>query len=52
VERIREETARILQSGVKRGRRYVFSEGNNVAPGTPLEHFQAAYDTAREHGQH
>ena len=52
VARIREETIRIMQSGAKDGRRYVFCDGNNVAPGTPLEHFQAAYDTAREYGKH
>lgn len=47
---IREETARILRSGVMAGRRYIFCEGNNVAPNTPLEHFQEAYDTVRELG--
>jgi uroporphyrinogen-III decarboxylase len=52
VEKIREETAAILQSGVKEGRRYVFCEGNNVAPNTPLAHFQAAYDAARDYGKH
>jgi hypothetical protein len=49
---IGEETARIMQSGVKEGRRFVFSEGNNVAPATPVEHFAAAYEAAKVHGVH
>ncbi|UCH33596.1 MAG: hypothetical protein JSV65_13630, partial [Armatimonadota bacterium] len=47
---IRDGTAGILRSGVMEGRRYVFCEGNNVAPGTPLEHFRAAYDVVRALG--
>jgi uroporphyrinogen-III decarboxylase len=50
VSLIREQTARILRSGVMDGRKYVFCEGNNVAPQTPIEHFQAAYETARAVG--
>lgn len=49
---IGQETARIMQSGVKEGRRFVFCEGNNVAPGTPVEHFAAAYEAARVYGAH
>lgn len=49
---IRKETERILRSGVKTGRKYIFSEGNNTAPCTPVEHFDAAYDAAREYGAH
>ena len=49
---IEEQTAAIMNSGVKEGRRFVFCEGNNVAPCTPVEHFQAAYDTAMQHGRH
>ena len=49
---IAEETMRIMESGAKEGRRFVFCEGNNVAPATPLEHFQIAYDVARRHGEH
>jgi len=49
---IREETKRIMQSGVKEGRKYVFCEGNNVAPDTPVEHFAAAYAAAKEFGAH
>jgi uroporphyrinogen-III decarboxylase len=49
---IQEKTAEILRSGVKEGRRYVFNEGNNVAPRTPLEHFRAAYETVKALGAH
>jgi uroporphyrinogen-III decarboxylase len=51
VELIRQKTAEILRSGVKAGRRYTFCEGNNVAPGTPIEHFAAAYETVLELGR-
>jgi uroporphyrinogen-III decarboxylase len=34
------------------GRRYAFCEGNNVAPRTPLDHFQAAYDAVKEFGHY
>jgi len=50
VDLIREQTAAILRGGVMEGRRYVFCEGNNVAPQTPLEHFAAAYETAKAVG--
>lgn len=46
---IRRETEAILRSGVMEGR-YLFCEGNNVAPETPLEHFAAAYETVRAMG--
>jgi uroporphyrinogen-III decarboxylase len=50
VSLIRQKTAAILGSGVMEGGRYVFGEGNNVAPGTPVEHFQAAYETVKAVG--
>jgi len=49
---IKEQTAGIMNSGVKEGRRFVFCEGNNVAPCTPVEHFEAAYEAARRDGTH
>jgi len=49
---IAEVSMRIMQSGVKEGCRFVFSEGNNVAPDTPVEHFTAGYEAARAHGAH
>jgi len=50
VSLIRDKTAQILRSGVMEGRRYVFCEGNNVAPQTPLEHFRMTYETAKSVG--
>lgn len=50
VSMIRKQAEEILRSGVREGRRYIFCEGNNVAPQTPLEHLRAAYETARAVG--
>ncbi|NIM04711.1 MAG: hypothetical protein GTO55_02120 [Armatimonadetes bacterium] len=52
VSLIKEKTAEIMNSGVKEGRRFIFCEGNNVAPGTPVEHMAAAYETALARGRH
>ena len=49
---VEEQTAAIMNSGAKEGRRFIFCEGNNVAPCTPVEHFRAAYETACHHGRH
>jgi len=48
---IREEVRRILQSGVLDGGFFVLREGNNLAPGTPLENTEALYHAGREFGQ-
>ena len=48
---IREEVRRILQSGVMDGGFFVLREGNNLAPGTPLENTEALYHAGREFGQ-
>ncbi|NOZ57644.1 MAG: hypothetical protein GXO73_12745, partial [Calditrichaeota bacterium] len=47
---IRDETRRILQGGITRGRRFVLREGNNLSPGTPLENMEVMYWTGREYG--
>lgn len=49
-DEVREETKRILQSGVMEGGRFVLREGNNLAPGTPCENLVAMHQTAREFG--
>jgi uroporphyrinogen-III decarboxylase len=41
---------RILQSGVLEGGRFLLREGNNLAPGTPLENTEAMYYAGREFG--
>jgi len=48
---IREEVRRILGSGVLEGGRFVLREGNNLAPGTPLENTEAMYYAGREFGR-
>jgi uroporphyrinogen-III decarboxylase len=50
-EEVREEVRRILQSGVLDGGFFVLREGNNLAPGTPLENTEALYHAGREFGQ-
>jgi hypothetical protein len=50
--RVRAEVAAILRSGVMEGGQYAFCDGNNVAPGTPVAHFLAAYETVKELGQY
>lgn len=49
-EAIREETRRILRSGVMEGGKFVLREGNNLAPGTPEENVAAMYAACKEFG--
>lgn len=51
-QQVREETIRILQSGVMEGGKFILREGNNLAPGTPLENLWAMYETAKEYGRY
>jgi hypothetical protein len=48
---VREEVRRILQSGVLEGGQFVLREGNNLAPGTPMENTEALYHAGREFGR-
>ena len=48
---IRNEVHRILESGVLDGGLFVLREGNNLAPGTPLENTEALYHAGREFGK-
>jgi uroporphyrinogen-III decarboxylase len=50
MEKIRSETLNILHSGVLKGKMFIFGEGNNVAPLTPVENLNYAYGVVREHG--
>lgn len=43
---------RILESGIKHGGRFVLREGNNLAPGTPLENIRALYQAAQDYGRY
>lgn len=50
--RIREETFRIIGSKVTRGKKFIFGEGNNVAPKTPPENLNYAYKIVKEYGEY
>ena len=50
-EAVREETRRILHSGVMEGGRFVLREANNLAPGTPPANVAAMYEACREFGR-
>jgi hypothetical protein len=45
-----EEAKRILTSGILEGGRFVLREGNNLAPGTPLENTEALHRARLEFG--
>lgn len=47
---VSDEVRRILSSGIMEGGRFILREGNNLAPGTPLENLWAMYDTVRDYG--
>lgn len=51
-EQVRCEVIRILRSGVMEGGRFILREGNNLAPGTPLENLWAMYEAAKEFGRY
>ena len=51
-EEVRAEVQRILASGIMEGGRFILRDGNNLAPGTPLENLWAMYDTARIYGRY
>jgi len=44
------ETRRILESGVKEGRKFSLREGNNLPPCVPLENLRAVYQACIEYG--
>ena len=50
VKEVRVEVLRILRSGIMEGGRFTLREGNNLAPGVPLENLWAMYDEVRESG--
>jgi hypothetical protein len=47
-EEVREETLRILNSGIWDGGKFVLREANNLPPYTPLGNLKTMYETARE----
>ena len=50
VESIREAVKKLCTSGVMQGGKFILHEGNNCAPCTPLEHFEAMYDAGKYFG--
>ena len=52
VPAIQAEVKRIMETGIKEGGKFIFREGNNLAPHTPVEHVQAMYDAVKQYGQY
>ncbi len=48
---VRDRVREIMQSGILGGGLFVLREGNNTAPGTPLENLRALYYAGRERGK-
>lgn len=46
----RQRTQEILESGIMEGGRFILREGNNLAPGTPVENIEAMYSACKEFG--
>ncbi len=51
-QEVREEVLRILHSGVMEGGQFILREGNNLAPGTPLENLRVMYEVGKEYGRY
>jgi hypothetical protein len=45
---VRQETLRILNSGICEGGKFVLREANNLPPYTPLQNLKSMYETARQ----
>ncbi|MCS7104995.1 MAG: uroporphyrinogen decarboxylase family protein [Thermofilaceae archaeon] len=52
LNRIEEEVRSVLNSGVTKGKRFVFRDANNVAPCTPAEHLNYAYELVKNLGRY
>ncbi|MDR3692677.1 MAG: uroporphyrinogen decarboxylase family protein [Fimbriimonas sp.] len=48
--KVYEECQRILQTGILKGRMFLLREGNNLAPGTPLENIEAMVHAGLDFG--
>ncbi|MCS7224635.1 MAG: hypothetical protein NZ959_08795 [Armatimonadetes bacterium] len=51
-QKVRQTVADILASGVMEGGRFILREGNNLAPGTPLENLFAMWETGKALGRY
>ncbi|MEM2940583.1 MAG: uroporphyrinogen decarboxylase family protein [Thermoproteota archaeon] len=52
LNKIEEEVKNILDSGVTKGKRFVFRDANNVAPKTPIEHLNFTYQLVKRIGRY
>lgn len=52
LSRIKDETIKIISSNVTKGRKFIFGEGNNVAPRTPPENLNYAYEIVKQYGKY
>ena len=50
-QQVRDEVRRICETDILEGGKFVLREGNNMAPGTPLENIRAMYEAGREFGR-
>jgi len=50
LSRIEEEVRSVLDSGVTKGKRFVFRDANNVAPNTPVKHLNFTYELVKRIG--
>jgi len=51
-QEVEAEVQRILSSGIMEGGRFVLREGNNLAPGVPMENLWAMYDAVHAWGRY
>jgi uroporphyrinogen decarboxylase len=51
-ESIRAEVKTLCASGVMRGGKFILHDGNNCAPNTPVQNFQAMYEAGKEYGRY
>ena len=52
VESIRAQVKQLCESGVMQGGKFILHDGNNCAPNTPVQNFQAMYEAGREYGRY
>ena len=51
-QQVRDEVKRICRSGIMEGGKFILREGNNLAPGTPLENIREMYQAGLEFGRY
>jgi uroporphyrinogen decarboxylase len=51
-EAIRAQVKKVCESGVMKGGKFILHDGNNCAPNTPIQNFQAMYEAGKEFGKY